>query len=157
MNQVTRADDLARYEIVEPRGNIGQTGRRKGRAETRSPRSIEAGRRATPGFGFPHDPLTLMASDVADLECDKPARAIKSLVELCRSFGRKEILILNLEYLAIERWEDAACRSVDMSRVRMLRSVIRETCRLMNISAPVIDLEERDQSFDMRISLGACA
>jgi len=90
-----------------------------------------------------------MATDFADLECEKPAQTLEALLELCRHIDRDEVLILNLEYLSWER----SPNTVDTRRVGMLSDTVERTCRRMNVFAPFIAIEERGASTDMRISL----
>lgn len=129
----------------------GMTGRQGGRAKPRAVPKDEADMQALASLSWPEGPLTLMASDFADLECGKPAQTLQALLELCRYIDRDEVLILNLEYLSWDR--SSPC--VDIRRVRMLRDAVEQTCHQMNVSEPGIALEERGRSIDMRISLSA--
>jgi len=127
----------------------GSGARRKGLAASGTPRNDDSDMRALSNISWPEGPLTLMATDFADLECDKPARTLEALLELCRHIDRDEVLILNLEYLSWERSPHA----VDTRRVGMLSDTVERTCRRMNVFAPCIAIEERGGSTDMRISL----
>ena len=129
----------------------GMTGRQASRAKPRAVSKEETEMQALASLSWPEGPLTLMASDFADLECGKPAQTLQALLELCRYIDRDEVLILNLEYLSWDR--SSPC--VDIRRVRMLRDAVEETCHQMNVSEPGIALEERGPSVDMRISLSA--
>lgn len=159
MNQILRPDELSRSDPIGIHGEMSdkqnRTRRERRRAVTRAAHGAKGNVQALARLSWPQAPLTLMASDFADLESGKPAQVLRSLVELCRSIGVREILILDLKFLASDQSRDTPSGHVDTRRVRMLGSIIRETCRLMNIPAPVIRFERREQSLDLRISLAA--
>jgi len=154
MDQAVSGAEPARTEPGNDPGRresrrAGSGARRKGLAASGTPRNDDSDMRALSNISWPEGPLTLMATDFADLECDKPARTLEALLELCRHIDRDEVLILNLEYLSWERSPHA----VDTRRVGMLSDTVERTCRRMNVFAPCIAIEERGGSTDMRISL----
>lgn len=147
MAQVAVANPSDRTDLVSSR-------RRKpvGRTEDRATSRGRHDMKALAELSWPEGPLTLMASDFADLECEGPARTLRSLLDLCHRIERDEILILNLEYLS---WE-ATANQVDARRVNMLCETVERTCLQSRTFVPRIAFETRDQSLDMRIRLTTC-
>lgn len=89
--------------------------------------------------------LTVEAFDIFDLEDEYAVAAFKSLIRLCKTVGREEILIESLDSVA-----DDDGKSIS-DCLNSIQSDITRTCRTMNLYPPRVSLEKRGQHFDLRI------
>ena len=104
--------------------------------------------RALAQLRWAEGPIAIVASDLADLEDKGSVEAIGSLIDLSLTLRRNRIMVLNLEYLALEG------SSVPLvQRINALQWVIRRIAREMKLSMPRFVLEERGKSLDLRVDL----
>lgn len=89
--------------------------------------------------------LAVEAIDIFDLEDEYAVAAFKSLIRLCKTVGRDEIVIECLENIATDDG-----RSIS-DCFNSMQSDITRTCRAMNLYPPRVSLEKRGQHFDLRI------
>ncbi len=89
--------------------------------------------------------LAVEAFDILDLEDEYAVAAFKSLIRLCETVGRDEIVIECLDNVATEN-----DRSIS-DCFNSIQSDITRTCRTMNLYPPRVSLEKRGQHFDLRI------
>lgn len=89
--------------------------------------------------------LAVEVSDIFDLEDEYAVLAFKNLIRLCISVGRDEIVVENLENVAMGE-EHSICDCFNS-----LQATITRTCRSMNLYPARVSLEKRGQHYDLRI------
>lgn len=91
--------------------------------------------------------LAVEVLDICDLEDEYAVSVFKSLIRLCNTVGRDEIVIESLEDIVKDK-DQTICDCFNSIQHAVVR-----TCRSMNLSPARVSLEKRGQFHDLRIYL----
>jgi hypothetical protein len=94
-------------------------------------------------------PVAMLAAELLELDEDDLDETIRSLLDLCQTLHRDEIVILGIDAGVADP------SAMDMHfRINMLQDVFLRTSRLMGVYPPLIEVRHRDAHLDLRVCPG---